>query len=112
MKLITKAIEAAFAKQGDTSQKTMEEIKIVMKLFNPWGAGTWYIYEHLEDDIYMAFVNLGDPEMSECGTISMTEIQEYKHPVFRLGIERDMHFEPLSITLKSVYETIKAGGHV
>jgi hypothetical protein len=112
MKLITKAIEAAFAKQGDTSQMEMSEIKIVMKLFNPWGAGTWYIYEHLEDDIYMAFVNLNDPMCAECGTISMTEIEEWKHPVFRLGIERDMHFEPLSITLKSVYETIKAGGHV
>jgi len=33
MKIITKAIEKAFEKQGDTSQKSMSEIKIVMKLF-------------------------------------------------------------------------------
>jgi len=111
MKIITKAIEAAFAKQGDTSQKSMKDIKIVMKLFNPMGAGTWYIYEHLEDDIYMCFANLGDPEMAEMGTVSMTEITSLRLP-FGLGIERDMHFEPLSRTLQDVYDTVKAGGHV
>jgi len=111
MKIITKAIEAAFAKQGDTSQKSMKDIKIVMKLFNPMGAGTWYIYEHLEEDIYMCFANLGDPEMAEMGTVSMTEITSLRLP-FGLGIERDMHFEPLSRTLQDVYDTVKSGGHV
>ena len=111
MKLITKAIEAAFAKQGDTSQKEMSEIKIVMKLFGG-GAFSWYIYEKLDDDIYMAFVNLGDPEMSECGTISMSEIEAVKFPPFGMGVERDMYFEPLSRTLKDVYDTVKSGGHV
>ena len=111
MKIITKAIEAAFAKQGDTSQKSMKDIKIVMKLFNPMGAGTWYIYEHLEEDIYMCFANLGDPEMAEMGTVSMTEITSLRMP-FGLGIERDMHFEPLSRTLQDVYDTVKSGGHV
>jgi len=111
MKLITKAIEQAFQKQGDTSQKSMSEIKIVMKLFGG-GAFSWYIYEKLDDDIYMAFVNLGDNEMAECGTISMSEIESVKFPPFGLGVERDMYFEPLSRTLEDVYNTVKAGGHV
>ena len=111
MKIITKAVEAAFAKQGDTSNKSMAEIKIVMKLFNPQGSGTWYIYEHVEDDIYMAFVNLGDPICAECGTVSMSELMEYRGWL-GLPLERDMHFDPLSITLKSVVETVKAGGHI
>ena len=111
MKIITKAIEAAFAKQGDTSQKSMADIKIVMKLFNPQGSGTWYIYEKLNEDHYMAFVNLGDPEMAEIGTVSMQELLEFRGWL-GLGLERDMQFDPLSITLKSVYETVKAGGHV
>lgn len=111
MKLITKAIEAAFAKQGDTSQKSMADIMIVAKYFNPMGAGTWYLYEHLEDDIYMGFVTLGYPEDAECGTVSMTELQELRLP-FGLGIERDMHFDPLSMTLKEVYDKVKSGGHV
>ena len=111
MKIITKAIEQAFAKQGKTGHLSMSEIKIVMKLFNPQGAGTWYIYEKLDEDIYMAFVNLGDPICAECGTVSMSELLSFRGWL-GLGLERDMHFDPLSITLKSVVETIKAGGHV
>ena len=111
MKIFTKPIEAAFAKQGKTSQKSMADIKIVMKLFNPQGAGTWYIYEKLNEDHYMAFVNLGDPDMAEIGTVSMDELLSFRGWL-GLGLERDMHFDPLSVTLLSVYETIKAGGHV
>ena len=111
MKILTKAIEQAFTKQGDTSQKSMSEIKIVMKLFGG-GAFTWYLYEKINDDIYMAFVNLGDPEMAECGTVSMQELMSVKFPPFNLGIERDMHFEPLSRTLEDVINTVKSGGHV
>jgi len=111
MKIITKAIEKAFEKQGDTSQKSMSEIKIVMKLFGG-GACTWYIYEKLDDDTYMVFVNLGDPEMAECGYVSMSELMSIKFPPFGLPIERDMHFEPLSRTLEDVINTVKSGGHV
>jgi len=111
MKIITKIIENAFTKQGDTSKKETSEIKIVMKLFGG-GAFTWYLYEKLDDDIYMAFVNLGDPEMAECGTVSMSELMSIKFPPFGLGIEKDMYFEPLSRTLKDVIDTVKSGGHV
>lgn len=111
MKIITKAIEQAFAKQGYTGNKETKDIKIVMKLFNPTGAGTWYIYEKENDDIYMAFVNLNDPEMAECGRVSMSELMSLRLP-FGLSIERDMHFEPLSRTLKDVIDTIKSGRHV
>ncbi len=111
MKLITKAIEKAFEKQGDTSQMQMSEIKIVMKLFGG-GAFSWYVYQKLDEDMYMAFVNLGDPEMSECGPVSMREIEAIKFPPFGLGIERDMYFKPLSRTLEDVMDTVKGGGHV
>lgn len=111
MKIITKEIEAAFAKQGDTSNKSAKNIKIVLKLFYPAGAATWYLYEKLDDDIYMAFVNLGDPEMAECGTVSMSELLAFRGR-FGLGIERDKFFEPLSITLEEVINKIKSGGHV
>lgn len=111
MKIITKAIENAFKKQGDTSQMEMSEIKIVMKMFNPCGGQTWYIYEKLDEDIYMAFVNLGDPEMAECGTVSMSVLTSIKVR-FGLKLERDMHFKPLSRTLKDVIDTVKSGGHV
>ena len=111
MKIITKAIENAFIKQGDTSQKSMEDINIVMKLFNPVGAQTWYLYEHIEDDIYMCFANLGDPICAELGTVSLDELMSLELP-FGLKIERDMHFEPLKHNLKKVYDQVKAGGHM
>ena len=111
MKIITKEIEKAFAKQGYCGNKSAKDIKIVMKLFNPSGAGTWYLYEKEDDDIYWGFVNLGDPEMSECGTVSMTELMAYRG-MFGLGIERDMHFEPLSMSLKEVMDIVQSGGHV
>jgi len=111
MKIITKAIEQAFAKQGSTSLLQMKDIKIVMKLFGG-GAFTWYFYEKVDDDIYWAFVNLGDPMMAECGTVSMQELLSSKFPPFGLGIERDMYFEPLSMTLQDVYDKVKSGGHV
>ena len=111
MKIITKAVEDAFTKQGDCSQKSMKDIKIVLKLFNPAGAGTWYIYEKLDDDVYMCFANLGDPMFAEIGTVSMSELMSLRLP-FGLTIERDMHFDPLSMTLEEVYDKVKAGGHV
>ena len=111
MKLITKAIEQAFEKQGDTSEMEMSEIKIVMKLFGG-GACSWYLYEKLYDDIYMAFVNLGDSQMAECGRVSMSELMSIKFKPFGLGIERDMYFEPLEKTLQDVINTVKSGGHV
>lgn len=111
MKIITKEIEAAFAKQGYTGNKSAKDIKIVMKLFNPTGAGTWYLYEKEDEDIYMAFVNLGDRDCAECGRVSMSELLAFRGR-FGLKIERDMHFKPLSISLQEVIDKIKSGGHV
>ena len=112
MKLITKEIERAFEKQGYTGEKTGDEIKIVCKLFNPIGAGTWYLYEKIDEDVFMCFANLDDPQFAECGTVSLSELKRIFHPVFGLGIERDKHFEPLKHTLKEVINVVKSGGHI
>jgi hypothetical protein len=111
MKILTKEVLNAFAKQGKTGNKSAKDIKIVLKLFNPTGAGTWYLYEKEDDDIYWGFVNLGDRECAECGTVSMSELMAFRGR-FNLGIERDMHFKPLSISLEDVINKVKSGGHV
>ncbi|HPC10201.1 MAG TPA: DUF2958 domain-containing protein [archaeon] len=111
MKIITKEIEEAFEKQGYTGDKSADEIKVVMKLFNPCGAGTWYIYEKIDDDIYMCFANLGDPTFAECGSVSLSELMSLRLP-FGLKIERDMYFKPLSMTLKEVMDKVESGVHV
>ena len=111
MKILTKEVLDAFAKQGRTGNKSAKDIKIVMKLFNPSGAGTWYLYEKEDEDIYWGFVNLGDIDCAECGTVSMSELMAYRG-MFGLGIERDMHFKPLSMSLEEVRNIVESGGHV
>lgn len=111
MKIITKEIEQAFQKQGKTGRMSAKDIKIVLKLFNPTGAGTWYLYEKEDEDIYWGFVNLGCSYEAECGTVSMSELMAFKGR-FGLGIERDMHFKPLSMSLAEVQEIVMSGGHV
>lgn len=92
MQLLTKEILGAFKKQGDTSNKKPDEIKIIVKFFNPAGAGTWYCYEFNEEDgIFWCYANLGMPEFAECGTVALEELESIKG-AFGLGIERDLHF--------------------
>jgi hypothetical protein len=111
MKILTQEILAAFKKQGKTGRKSAKDIRIVLKLFNPIGAGTWYIYEKEDEDIYWAFVNLGDIDCAECGTVSMNELMTLRLPL-GLHIERDKFFEPLSMSLEEVMNKVKAGQHV
>ena len=108
-KLITPADQKLFEKQGDTSEKSMAETTVITKLFNPSGAGTWYLYEHVEGDVYMCFANLGDITNAELGSVSLKELAEYKG-TFGLGIERDKFFKPKS--LKEIHDKVKAGEHV
>jgi hypothetical protein len=111
MKILTKKIINAFKKQGYTGNKSAKDIKIVMKLFNPSGAGTWYLYEKEDEDVYWGYVNLGDIDNAECGTVSMSELMNFRGR-FGLGIERDKFFEPLSMSLEEVMDIVQSGGHV
>ena len=111
MKILTQEILNAFKKQGHTGNKSAKDIKIILKIFNPYGGQTWYIYEMDDDDVCWAFVNLGDREMAECGTVSMSELLDFRG-MFGLPIERDKFFKPLSISLEEVINIVKSGGHV
>jgi len=109
MKLLTKEVLEGFKKQGDTSQKQAKDIKIIVKFFGG-GACSWYCYEYdPKDRIYQAFVNLGDPQMAECGSVSQDELEALKFPQFGLSVERDMYFD--DYTLQEVIDKVKSGGH-
>ena len=102
MELLNKEILQAFEKQGDTSQKSAEDIKVIVKFFNPTGGGRWYAAEYDPvDRIFFGYANLGDSEMAELGTFSLDELQAFKGK-FGLGIERDLHFKER--TLKEVMD--------
>ena len=111
MKLFTKEILNKLPALYANSEKGMAETKVIVKLFNPAGAGTWYITEYdPETKIAFGFVNLGDPEMAELGYISIQELEDLRLP-FGLGIERDINFG-FDHTLKEVYDIVKGGGHI
>lgn len=108
-KIFNKTVSKAFEKQGYTGEKNTEEIYVIAKLFNPVGGQTWYLYERESEDIFWAFVNLGNKDFAELGTVSMTELLSLKLP-FGLKIERDLHFKKMK--LKDVMDKVYAGGHV
>lgn len=95
MKLITKAIAAQLPALYANEDKKAEDVKVPLKLFNPAGAGSWFITEYNpEDELAFGFVDLGHgPGCAELGYISIEELRSVKLP-FGLSIERDLHWNP------------------
>ena len=112
IKFMTKEVERAFERQGDTSRKSADDIKIIAKWFNPTGVGTWYCYEYDKvDNIMQCFVNIGDPMFAESGSVSVDELQSFRGRS-GLGIERDIHFPIGKYALSEVRDIIRGGGHL
>lgn len=93
MKLLTKELEAAFAKQGDTSQKSPQDIKVIAKFFNPCGRQTWYATEYNpKTRVFYGFVSLFGDHNDEPGYFSLDELETVECPPLGVHIERDRHF--------------------
>lgn len=71
--------------------------KVMVKLFNPYGAGTWWLhsYADYEEDIVWgwAMINCDTPEY---GTISLKELRSLKF-LGQPQIERDKYFKPCTV---------------
>jgi len=94
MKLLTKQIINEFRKTG--SQEGSKTHKIIVKFFNPAGAGTWYATEYNEKErMFFGYVKLL-PGCDEWGYFSLDELESIKG-MFGLGIERDLHFGDYTI---------------
>jgi len=92
MKLMTKEIEKAFEKQGDTSEKDTKDISIITKYFNPTGRGTWYAVEYdPKTKIFFGFVSLFGDHNDELGSFCLDELEDFVGSL-GLGIERDLYF--------------------
>ena len=99
MKLFTKSIEQRLIKNFEVN-KNKEKIvdhKVVVKLFNPTGMGTWYLTE-MDPETNVAF-GLAHITVKELGYINVAELKEFKGRM-GLGIERDRMFESNKKTLK------------
>ena len=100
MKLLTKEILKRLPYLYETENKKPSEVKVPLKLFNPCGAGTWYITEFNGEDLMFGFCNLGDDQCAELGYVSLSELKSLRLP-FGMSIERDMYWNP-DTTLEQV----------
>lgn len=92
MMLMTKELEKAFEKYPIGSQDgMMEEAEVVVKYFNPYGAGTWLITEGEKqangDWLFFGYCNIFEWEW---GYVMLSDLKSIKLP-FGLGIEREMY---------------------
>ena len=98
MKLFTKAIRDKLV-SNHRQQDGTKSFRAVVKLFNPTGAGTWYLSE-LDPETNVAF-GVCQIHEKEFGYVSIDELSEYKG-TFGLGIERDKYFKHTK--LEDLYE--------
>ena len=76
------------------SQEPVEDKLVVMKLFNAFGAGTWYLTEYDPED-EQAFGYVTGLGGDEWGYISIRELAEITLRGTQVPhIEIDRHFEP------------------
>jgi predicted ABC-type ATPase len=105
MKLFTKADDkmlfAQYAKGSD-----MESQKVVVKIYNPYGNGNWYIMnsDPQDPDYLWGIADLGYG--AEVGSISRSELESYKNR-FGLGFEKDSGFSPTNAL--EVYQGLRQG---
>ena len=90
MKLLTKAQREKLIRNHAENETATEpkKHKVVVKLFNPVGIGTWYLTE-LNPYTEMAF-GLCQLAEKEIGYVSLTELEELRLPM-GLKIERDRY---------------------
>ncbi|NQU63606.1 MAG: DUF2958 domain-containing protein [SAR324 cluster bacterium] len=74
------------------SQEEPEDPLVIVKFFNPVGAGTWLITEYCPKQC-LAFGYVMGLGYDELGYISLTEMDSITLP-FGMRIERDIHFQP------------------
>jgi len=82
-----------------TNQDGTKDFKVVVKLFNPSGAGTWYLSE-LNPETNEAF-GLADIQEKELGYISIDELKNLRLPM-GLKIERDFSFPENKISFEEL----------
>ena len=92
MKLITKEVMDRLPKLYSQDGKKPEDVKVIVKFFQPWGKWTWYATEgDVQEDGDIEFFGLVDGHEKELGYFHLNELKSFKGPL-GLGIERDMHF--------------------
>lgn len=110
MKLLTAAIIKQLEKTPLYSTEKQDVAPVLVKFFNPCGAGTWYVLEASKtcDDCGAVkcecpnrtedwmFFGLADLHEKELGYFTLSELQSVRLP-FGLRIERDPYFDGMVV---------------
>ena len=92
MKLITKAIEKKLLAHPLYSTDKNNVKDVLVKFFNPCGAGTWYVFEAEKKGDDWEFFGLVELFEKELGYFTLSELESIRLP-FGMSIERDLYFE-------------------
>jgi hypothetical protein len=92
MMMLTKEIKDRLPKLYSQDGKKPEDVKIIVKFFQPWGSWSWYASEgELQEDGDYMFFGLVDGFEKELGNFSLNELMSVRGPM-GLRIERDIHY--------------------
>jgi len=109
MKLFTKPILEKLKKNHFTTlaaKGISVDHKPVIKIFNPYGTGTWLFTEMDPDEMLFGLADI------HCVELGYTARRDIESRVFRgLGLERDMHFVA-NKTLSQYTKESKALGRI
>lgn len=96
MKLLTKEILKALPNLYENENKSPENIRVPLKLFDPCGRGTWYITEldPNPDNGLLAFGFCVSPLGPDCDELGYVSIQELSEVEGLVKIERDIYWNP------------------
>lgn len=78
-----------------------KDFKVVVKLFNPTGIGTWWISE-LDPQTKNCY-GVAHLFEKEAGYFNLNELKDFKGQ-FGLGIERDKYFTPNKYSIEDILE--------
>lgn len=89
-KMFPKNILAEMPELGATAEIPSEEVKVHIKIFNPYGEGTWYLTEYCPQR--KVFYGLCVLQVPELGTVSKTELEELRISFFgeQFTLDRDL----------------------
>lgn len=105
MELLTKTQKQ---KLLENEANNVDDAKVVVKLFNPEGAGTWFLHKLTDDGIAYGLCHLTELEY---GAVSMRELQTHIGRM-GLGIERDRYFPENKYTINEVEVKFNLGEHL
>jgi len=105
MKLFNKTIDRQLFKQYPLGSDLSKQ-EVVVKIFNPYGNGTWFILNSdPEDPEYLwAIVDLGYG--AEVGSVGRSELENYRNRM-GWGFERDLSFDP--VNAEELYKGLRNG---